>query len=161
MQMQQLRRLVVLAGLVLAAAGCYTYVPLDTSASALPVGERLSFGITDRGRSEMASRMGPGVLRIEGTLVQATEEAVLLRVWQISQIDGGTSRWAGEDVRLDRQFVASVSSRRLQRTRTWITAGAAVAALGYFVQSQGLFGSFVDGGGDSNPPPPPTSSRVW
>lgn len=160
MQMRQLRMLSVLVGLVPAAVGCYSYVPLDTSVSALPVGERLSFALTDRGRSDIAGRMGSGVLRIEGTLVQSDAQAYLLRVWQVSQIGGGTSRWAGEEVRLDRDQVGGVSARRLQRTRTWLAAGAAVAAFGYFVQSQGLFGGFV-GGSDENPPPPPVSSRVW
>lgn len=160
MLLRQLRMLLVLAGVVPAAVGCYTYVPLDTSVAALPVGERLSFTLTDRGRSELARRMGSGVLRIEGTLVQSTDEAYLLRVWKVAQIDGLSSLWSGEEVRLDREYVGGVSSRRLHHGRTWLTAGVAVAAFGYFVESQGLFGSFV-GGGEENPPPPPVSSRVW
>lgn len=160
MQMKQLGKLLFLVGLVPAAVGCYTHVPLDTSVSALPVGERLSFAISDRGRSEIASRMGSGVLRIEGTLVQSDAQAYLLRVWAVSQIEGGTSRWAGEEVRLNRDHVAAVSLRRLERGRTWLTAGVTAAAFGYWVTSQDLFGGFA-GGSEENPPPPPVSSRVW
>lgn len=157
---REMRTLLVLAGLAPAAVGCYSLVPLETSATALPVGERLSFRVTDRGRAEIADRMGPGVLRVEGTLVQTDPDAYVIRVWQVSQLDGLSSRWSGEQVRLRHDLVGGVEARRLQRGRTWLTAGAAVAAFGYLVVSQELFGNVL-GGGDDSPPPPPVSSRGW
>ena len=142
-----------------AAVGCYKYVPLDTSAG-ISAGEHVAVEFTDRGRAELGDRIGSGVVRLEGTLVQSDSQVMVLNVWRVAQIGGATSRWSGESVRFRRDFVAGVQSRTLNRAKTYLVAGSVVLGVTLFIKSNDLFGSFI-GGGDPPPDPPPLSSRGW
>jgi hypothetical protein len=142
-----------------AALGCYTYVPLDTSTGP-QVGEHIAVEVTDRGRVELGERLGSGVVRVEGTLTRTDSQDLEMNVWRVMSIGGATSRWSGENVRFRRDLAANVQMRYLNRTRTYLVAGAAVAGLVLFTKSFDLFGSFV-GGSDPIDGPPPASSRGW
>lgn len=151
-----LTRLAVLVGVVV-AQGCYTYVPVDTTSP--PVGERLAFELTDRGRAALSERLGEGVLRVEGSLVQADSERYVMRVWGVSQIREGTIRWSGETVTIGRDFVGGVERRQLATTRTWLLAGATTGVLLY-AMTQDLVGGGreqEDPGGDD----PPQQAIIW
>ena len=149
-----------LVGLVVVPAvfGCYTYAPLDTSTP--QVGEHIAVDVTDRGRVELGERLGTGVMRVEGTLTRTDSQDLEMNVWRVMSIGGETSRWSGENVRFRRDLAAKVQLRYLNRTRTYLVAGAAVAGLVVFAKSFDLLGNFV-GGSDPNEGPPPASSRGW
>ncbi len=142
-----------------AVLGCYTYAPLDTSTGA-QVGEHIAVEVSDRGRVELGERLGSGIVRLEGTLTRTDSQDLVMNVWRVRSIGGETSRWSGESVRFRRDLAASVQMRYLNRTRTYLVAGAAVAGLVLFTKSFDLFGSFV-GGSDPGEGPPPASSRGW
>jgi hypothetical protein len=131
-------------------AGCYVYGP-PPSGQPVP-GARYALAITDQGRVGLADRLGPGVETIEGTLVEQNGNGYLVSVTRIKSISGGTSHWAGERVVVPATHVAVVRERRFSRTRTLIASGAALAAVGAFIATRGLFGS---GPNREDPPPPP------
>lgn len=143
---------------VVAGQGCYTYVPVETSEPP-PVGERLAFELTDRGRAALAERLGPGVLRVEGSLIQADSERYVMRVWGVSQARDGTVRWSGETVSIGRDYVGGVERRQLATARTWLFAGATTGLLVY-AMSQDIVG----GGREQDrpdEPEPPSSAIIW
>lgn len=156
----QFRRLCVVIGVIPAALGCYNYVPLDTS-TGVQAGEHIAVEITDRGRAELSDRLGSGVIRLEGTLTQADSVDMVMNVWRVASIGGGpTARWSGETVRFKREYASRVQARTLNRGKTYLVAGAAVAGLVVFTKSFGLFG-FSAGGENTVEPPPPATSRGW
>ena len=130
----------LLASLLL--MGCYQYVPL---ASTPVAGIRASLMLTDQGRVGLASRIGPGVARIEGAVVTASDSDVLLAVSDVYGINGIRSPWAGESVRVERPYVAIASERRLSRAHTAIVTVGLSAVVVVLIASRDLLGF---GGGD-------------
>ena len=155
----QFRKWCLVLGVMPAALGCYQYSPLDTS-SGVQAGEHVAVDITDRGRAELSERLGSGVLRLEGTLSRSDSADFVMNVWRVAQIGGPTSRWSGESIRFKREYASRVQQRTLNRGRTYLLAGAAVAGLVVFTRQFGLFG-FSIGGSEDVEPPPPNSSRGW
>ena len=138
---------------------CYTYVPVEVSA--LPPGAEVTMAVTDRGRVALTEAVGPGVRRIGGNVMSATDTSVVLAVSSVQHIDLGVPvRWAGERVVVSRDFVSEIREKRLSRSRTAIMVGLVLAGAvaASFVAIEGF------GGDDpSNKPPggePPQSSRV-
>jgi hypothetical protein len=141
-------------------AGCYQYVPVDTAASP-PVGKRLALEVTDRGRVGLSERLGAGVLRLEGTVVEGDSAQYVMNVWSVEQLDGTKGTWTGERVRIDRSFVSRTLERQLSHGKTYAASGIALAGLVLFVKSQGLLGSAdVTNSGDPGPEPP-SQSRAF
>jgi hypothetical protein len=156
--MQFLKWCVVL-GVMPAALGCFQYAPLDTS-TGVQAGEHVAVEITDRGRAELSDRLGPGVLRLEGTLTRTDSVELVMNVWRVAPISGPTARWSGESIRFKREYASSVRARTLNRPKTFAVAGAAVVGLVVFTKQFGLFG-FSVGGSTPVENPPPISSRGW
>jgi|SRR5688572_13689007 len=140
----------------LAVIGCNAYVPVETASP--PVGETMSFQITDRGRVELADRFGSGLMWVEGRLTSIDTVGYVMDVFRIQQ-NGARSTWSGESVRLDREFVGQVQRRQLSRTRTFALAGAITAGVAAFIASTSLIGVF-SGDTDEEPPDDPISSLV-
>jgi hypothetical protein len=143
--MQQRLRFAVLAIALSAAQACYTYTPLVTSPS---IGEVVTFQITDQGRVGLSDRFGPGLARIEGLLTAKPDSVYVVNVYSIAQVDGSTSQWSSETVRLPQAYVGSMQSRQFDRKRTTTFATiAAVAAGGTIaaVIANGLFGGYSGG----------------
>lgn len=150
--------LVAVAVAVPLVSGCYKYVPVDTAAP--PVGKRLALDISDRGRVGLSERFGAGVVRIEGTVAADDTANYVMNVYRVDQLNGETGKWTGEEVRIDRDYVSRTFERQLNRGKTYLAGGVAVAAVVLFMRSQGLIGGAdVNNGGDPGPPPP-SSSRV-
>ena len=146
--------LVAVAAAALLVSGCYQYVPVDTMATP-PVGKRLAFDITDRGRVGLSERLGEGVMRVEGLVVANDTGQYVMNIWRVEQMNGNKGQWTGERVRINRDYVARTFERQLSRWRTYLAGGAAVAGVVFFAKSQGLIGGAdVSNGGDPGPPPP-------
>jgi hypothetical protein len=145
-------------GALAVVTGCYTYVPLEPSAPP-PRDETVALEITDRGRLELGDRLGPGVLRVEGRITDATPDVLMVNVFRVAQINGQRSQWSGESVRLDRAFVGRVQERQLSRTRTAIAVAAVAVGVGAFIATRGLSGLF-NGGDDPGDPVDPPDIRI-
>jgi hypothetical protein len=108
--------------------GCYTYVPVTSSS--VPAGTLVSAAVTDRGRVELAERIGPGVRRIGGSVVAATDTSIALSVNTIQYLDLGVPlKWSGERVQLSRGLLTDVRERKLAKTRTFVMVGLVTAGL--------------------------------
>src|SRR5688572_19515723 len=119
---------VVMAGVLPAALGCYTYVPLESSAN-IRAGEHVAVDINDQGRVALGDRVGPSVVRLEGTVTRSDSQDLVMNVWRVAQIGGVTSKWSGESVQFRRDFVATARARNLNRGRTYLVAGAVTLGL--------------------------------
>lgn len=135
--------------LALAGGGCYTYTPLATP-DPVP-GTRVSLVLSDQGRVGMGPRIGQGVARVDGAIVGASDTAYVLSVSHILGINGNRNPWAGETVQVQRAYVANSLQRQFSRSRSFIVAGGAAAAVVAFILTRNLFGL---GGGDASNGPP-------
>ena len=144
------------AGALLVLSACYKYVPVESPAP--PVGETVAFEITDRGRVELGDRLGAGVKEVHGQLVGPDGGEFLIRVFRVIQLDGSSSLWSGETVRLDRDYVGRVKTRELSKTRTWLLAAGVTATAVWLITSRTLSGLFNDD--EPGPEPPPPTSAV-
>lgn len=137
----------VLSAMVLQGA-CYNYVPMGGVTPVL--GQRYTFDITDAGRVGLADRLGPGVLKVEGTLVKQTDDSYVVSVAGIDLLNGGSSHWTGEQVPLNAGYIGSLEKRQFSPGRTWVAVGAAALAITAFIVTRGLVGTGappVGGGG--------------
>ena len=154
--MRRKSRLGVAAAALSATQACYNYVPLETTTP--PVGERIAFEISDRGRVGLSNRFGPGLAQIEGTLVGNQGNDYVINVYRVSQISGSSAIWSGEETRLDREYVGQVRSRQLSKLRTGLLIGGLAAGVA-LLTAQGLSGTF-SGAPDPAPPVQPANLRI-
>ena len=143
----RIRAFVVVVVLVL--MGCYSYVPVAVSGP--PPGARANLVLTDEGTVEMARLVGPSTRAIEGDVVSANGEGLVLAVRRLERRDGIEEFWKGEQVTVPRTAVATYTERRLSRTRT-VLFGAGVAAATFvlgkaFGEATGIFGRTGGGPG--------------
>ena len=160
---RQLRFLVCSAAL-LALPACYDYLPVATVPS---VGENVALDVNDKGRVELADRFGPGLLRVEGRLAADSSEQYVMNVYGVTEIDGSSSVWSGERLRIPHEYVAQVRGRELSKSKTIIAAAAATAAVVGFIASRALTSSGAigdtggsTGGGQSSVVIHPSSSSI-
>ncbi len=92
-------------------------------------GGDVAFDLNDAGRVAMGGQMGPAIAQIEGRLVQATGDEYVIGVKAVRLIGGGENTWAGEQVHVKREYVATVYRRDFSAARTAIFAVVAVAVV--------------------------------
>ena len=114
-------------GAALFLSGCYTYRPLASPEP--PAGTRVSAQLSGSGSQDLASQIGPDILHVEGTVLQADSSGFDLEVREIESFRGIRSDWKGEQVHLPRQAVAGIQERKLSPGGTGIMGGALVAGL--------------------------------
>jgi hypothetical protein len=125
---RQLRAALAGALLFPTLTGCYTYRPIWTGEPA--PGSVITFGLTDRGRVTLSDRLGPGARTVTGLLTSATDSAYVVSVTRVTYIDGDrVAKWNGEAVDVSRQDISGVAERQLSKSRSWLAAGIAGAAL--------------------------------
>jgi hypothetical protein len=134
--------------LSLATQACYSYMPIDSQAPTLPSGRYVEMQITDRGRVGLGERFGSGVRQINGTVVGQQNNELVLSVDHITNIDGEIGRWSGDTTRIEREFIGSMTERRVSASKTALLVAAAGAAI-YATAASGLLG----GGGDKQDEP--------
>jgi hypothetical protein len=131
----------LVAGLLLGSttlSACYVNVPVARSPVA---GSLVALRLNDRGRVAMENALGPSVDRVEGAVVRGTDDEYVLAVSTVATLDGNSSRWAGEQVTLRREFVRDETERRFSRGRTIAAVGAGVAAVAAFIITRSVIGS--------------------
>lgn len=131
--------------LSLAVQSCYSYVAIDSQAPTLPSGRYVEMQITDRGRVGLGERFGPGIRQINGTIVGQQNNELVLSVDRITNIDGEMGRWSGDTTRIERDFIGSMTERRMSASKTALLAATAGAAI-YLTAASGLLGGGKDPG---------------
>ena len=139
-------------------AGCYTLRPAG-GATVTP-GEVVALDINDQGRVALGGAIGPEIARIEGRLVGNDPEEYLLSVRRLEFLRGGEQSWAGERVRIRRDFVGNVYERQLSRSRSYTLATVIVAGAVAFFLTRDLFGLGSEPGDDDDDKPQPTE-LIW
>lgn len=110
--------------------GCYAYAPVQTTPQP---GAQVALEVTDEGRVALSEKIGPGVVRLEGTLAGVEGDALLVDASAVRQVRGYISDLGGVRVTLPRQFVTRMDERRLSRSRTALVIGGVVAVVvGFF-----------------------------
>jgi hypothetical protein len=149
--MQHLRNSVLILAVLPAAfgtLGCYAYLPARDPG--LLVGRQASVALTDSGSVVLASRVGPGVVDLEGTYVGDSSGTHLLAVWSTRQRSGAQTDWRGEHVAIARPLVASIEEREFSKSRTAFAsmlaaAGAIAATVAFRGKGEGGQGGSVSG----------------
>jgi len=144
------RRLITAIGFLPVLAGCYTYTPIATLQ---PVpGTNLSLVLSDEGRMQSMRQVGPYAMRIEGELLQATPDDLVLAVSDVVDIRGTHSKWTGESVSLPRSYVMMTYQKQFSRSRTTLLATAVAGGIIAIIASRSLLG--FGGSGDTGTIPP-------
>jgi hypothetical protein len=123
-------------------SACHRYVPVT---GPLPEGARVAIDLTDRGTFELARFVGPGVVALEGQLLDMDDSTITVAVTTARQRNGIESYWTRERVGIDRNFVGTIEQRQVSGPRT------AMAAAGFTLLLSALAVAFagVFGGGSS------------
>jgi hypothetical protein len=137
--------------------GCYSYQRVATTQ--LPPGTDVSLTITDQGRVGLGDRMGAGVMRVNGRVVDPSDSAWVVRVSSVEMLAGGKTNWSGEEVRLPRAYVGEVGTRDLSRKKTLLAAGVAIGAVAATVAAVSLIAHGFEGS-DATPPRDGATSRI-
>lgn len=132
-------------------SGCYSLARVDPASAAAPApGAHLVVTLTDDGSRALTGTLGPGAVTLDGTLDRVTDDGYSIFVRSVEKRDGDLDTWNGEPVVVPRTAAATVSVRRLDRTRSVLLAGAvAVGAVvaGRTFGSGTIFGGSEGGGG--------------
>jgi len=146
------RRLAVAIGFLPVVAGCYTYTPIATLQPA--PGSNLSLVLSDEGRMQSMRQVGPYAMRIEGELLSATPEDLVLAVSDVVDIRGTHSKWTGESVSLPRSYVMMTYQKQFSRSKTVLVATAVAGGIVAIIAGRNLLG-FGGGGSPGTTPPDP------
>lgn len=147
----------VVGGLaILFQAGCYSYLPVQSSPPAMQ--ERAAVVLTDRGRTLMGDRLGPLVEHVDGIIQSADSAKVVLSVVGTRDVRGGSSLWSGERVEIPADAILGYRPRQLSKPRSYLLGGALVATIAVltFGLSLDLFSNDRPDGDTQNPPDPGT-----
>jgi hypothetical protein len=116
---------------------------------------RVAYTVTDRGRVALADQVGPGVARVEGTVLQKTGSGYVLAMSRVRTIDGSMSRWAGERVTIEQDHVANSYERKFSKQRTAVAIGATIVGATVFIITRNLIATGLPfGPGDDGRTPP-------
>ncbi len=123
--------------------GCYETLPLQQGSAPATVSVQLV--INDKGRLEIADKLGTSVDRVEGMVTAQNADSYTLAVTQVYQLNGNSAKWENEPVTISKDGVDGFRIHRLNQTRTVVLATALTAALVVFVLTAGIKASGAAG----------------
>ena len=106
--------------------GCYTYVPV--AGRGVPVTGDGRVTLTDAGTAALAGQLGANVREIDGIILRATADSVVMTVAQTTTTSRERFTSTGVTVAIARPLVQDISARTFSRKRS-LTFGAAVVAI--------------------------------
>jgi len=134
--------------LALLTGGCYRLTPIE---GVVPdSGSEVRVGLTDAGAVKLAPQIGPRMAAIDGRTLQSNDSAIVLAVVAVVGQNGRSMSWSQERLLVPRDAVSSLSTRGLDRKRTWIVAGLSVVGVLLLGDLFGLgtgFGGLIGIGG--------------
>lgn len=101
----------------------------------VPPGERVRVHLTQEGLDDLVE-FAPG-LAMDGTLVRADSDQLILRVSVVDQTVGIMTRSLGQDLTIPASRISRLEQRELDRRRTWLTVGVGAAAMATILASFG------------------------
>lgn len=136
--------------------GCYRSLPLQQGVA--PETGRVELVLNDQGRAALTERLGPMVEKVEGQMLSQTSESYTVSVARISQLNGGTALWNGEQVTIPKSQLLGFQVRQLDKVRTIGLATAVTVAIVVLFLGKSLIGGGTDD--KQQPPDPGQPSRV-
>lgn len=107
--------------------GCYTLGPVQ---SAVPVGaEQVGVLLNDRGRFQLSESLGTEVDLVVGALLGQDDTKIRLSVYRVTTLRGAEASWTGEAIDIPRDGIMGFRERKLSKARSFVLAGAVVAAI--------------------------------
>lgn len=153
-----MRRTIGCAAVLFLLAGCYTLKPAGGITPV--VGNSVAFDINDVGRVALGGAMGPEIAQIEGNLVSVDSGSYMVGVTAVRLLRGGEQTWHGENVRINREHVATVYLRQFSKGRS-IALGVLGAGAVAILASRGIIGSGQTDPAKTPPDTALTSRRGW
>jgi hypothetical protein len=155
-RLTQARAKVVRLIVLLAAGGCYTYVPIP-SASVQP-DEEVRVRVTEAAAARLVGEFGAYTAQFEGTLAPAPVEDSLSLSVQIGRAYRGMAlENARQTLYIAPAEVVEVRRRRLSTARTALAVTGVIA--GFVLLTTSVDQVFDPNPGPDNPPPPPPGLR--
>ena len=140
----------VVAAWTVALQGCYESLPLRQGVA--PETGRVELVLNDQGRAALSERLGTMVEKVEGQLLSQQADAYTISVVRVSQINGNSALWNGEQVTVLKAHTVGFQVRQLNKMRTVSLAVAVTAAAVVLFFGKALVGGGTD---DKTPPPDP------
>lgn len=147
------RRWLLLAILLGALPGCYTYHVTDMSS--LEPGEEVRVQVgTDQFVSSGFGSTYLGPRRLEGRFAEVTPDSLIVSLWVGSAYRGTPFESARQNLGIAISDVAQVENRQLNRTRTMLAAAGTLGVIWYMIDGLGLLhNTGMDEGEDPWTPP--------
>jgi hypothetical protein len=149
--MVKARQLLLLPALTACAAGCYSYVPVANSPAP---GHAVKASVNDEGAGLLTAQLGPGVLELEGLLLNADTQQVSILVQSYVTRRQGVLNASGEAVRLEPRHIVVMKEKRLERTRSVLLAAALGASAILAIEVFGPDGILFEDENTEDPGPP-------
>jgi hypothetical protein len=139
-------------GALALTAACYRAVPVDPAP--LPPGADVRLYLTGDGTAQLAPRLGPQTVAVDGRVDSVGAGGVTVVVSRTTKQFGDKVAWVGERVTIPTGVIARAEHRVLDRRRTLTAAataaGVALAAVVALIATHG------NGAGSQNPGDGPT-----
>lgn len=139
------RERAALMAVLIATGACYRYQPVAETAPALGGAVRVS--LTPEGTTQIASRLGPRIVQLEGRIAQVHADTVVLKVTTARSADLVESYFDGDTVSLPRGAVSAMEQRKLAVGPTAVVGGMLVGGA--------VLGATALGGDNGNGTRPP------
>ena len=124
------RSVAAAVGVLHVCTACYAYAPVRSTPQP---GAQVALEVTDEGRVALNEKIGPGVVRLEGTLAGVEGDELLVDADAARQVRGYVSDLGGVRVRLPQKYVTRMDERRFSRSRTLLVVGGIAAiVVGFF-----------------------------
>jgi hypothetical protein len=122
-----LRTLMAAVPVLVAGTGCYEYN--TTSTGGVRAGETVHVVLSPSGSTALASAIGPNATTLDGRILREDSSQLTLAVTQIARSVGPEEFMRDEAITVPTQHAASITVRRLDRPRTFLTVGALLAGV--------------------------------
>lgn len=130
------------------AGACHAYAPSELGQ--VNAGDRVRTLLTREQFDRISEGLPAGERRIEGVVVEADPEALLLEVPVATRVEGIRVASYSQRLRIPEAGIADLELRSLARGRTYGLAAVAAVVVGWIVWDQ-----FLDDSGRSPGPRPP------
>jgi hypothetical protein len=99
--------------------------------------------LNDQGRAALSERLGTMVDKVEGQMLSQQGDSYTISVVRVSQLNGGTALWNGEQVSVRKEYTTGFQVRQVSKVKS-IALAVAVAAAVVLVFSKDLLGGGSD-----------------
>jgi hypothetical protein len=123
---------------LLLSLGCFHYTP--SLAAETSAGDIVRLQLTEPGSTRLAAVLGPQAQWLEGRLVTVSDSGYAVSVSAVTRTGDSVIQWAGEPVMIPRDAVAGTERRVVDRGRSFVVVGLAIA-------SAALTGKWIRGAG--------------